>query len=331
MVFSLGGLGWLLVQSSFLDVDQIQIEGARRVLPEQVVEIAAREMGRPLLLVDRGGISDQVEQLPWVLRASTRWSLPGTLVVKVTEREPVAWVEVPETEPSGGSAASGTAEVGSGDEPGAAGTAPAGSESTPAVLGEGAAPAPDPSAEDPDEEDVSDEEDVDGDAQVALVDDTGRVLTWRSQPPEPLLRLAFEGEVPEPGGAIEGAGDGLAIAAAVPDELRSRVHAVTESDDGFEIDLEGAELVRFGPPTDIAAKWAGLLAVVEELGDRSVFLIDVRVPSAPSVREQEELPQPEPEREPEADSDDSDDTAEPPAGADPVETPAEDPGVGTGE
>lgn len=91
-VFSLAGGGWLAVQSSWLDLDHVQVRGARRTSAAAVIRAAGVEEGEPLLLVDRRAAARRVERLPWVGEARVRVVLPGTLRIEVEERRPVAWV-----------------------------------------------------------------------------------------------------------------------------------------------------------------------------------------------------------------------------------------------
>lgn len=235
-LFSLGGAGWLAIQSSFLDVDSVAVRGAHHVDPAEVREVSGVTSGEALLLVDRGAVANRIEELPWVLAADVSFSLPGRLVIEIDERSPVAWValESPEGER----------------------------------------------------------------APVALVDGDARVLELRGTPPERLVELRMDVAVPAPGDRLgEGAG-AVAIAAAVPSSLRGRVVALERVPGGFELEVEGAEVVRFGPAEEIQEKWAALGAVLAELGEREVRLVDVRVPSVPAIREHDE-----PDGEPDGDAD----------------------------
>lgn len=238
-LFTVGGLGWLAIQSSLFDLEDVEVRGTRRAGAAEVRDAAAVEVGEPLLLVDRGAVASRVEGLPWIEDAGVEWSFPGTLVVKVAERTPVGWVAV----------------------------------GTPAASGDPA-------------------------GRVALVDETGRVLDVRNRPPARLPQLDHPHGVPEPGERLEHAESVLAIAASVPDGLRSRVLGVHRASTGFVLDVEGVEIVRFGSLDGLAQKWSALEAVLDGLGERTVYLVDVRVPSVPAVRAQERPPESAPPGEP---------------------------------
>lgn len=229
IAFSTGGLGWLLAQSSFLDVETVAVTPGAHTSAESVREAAAVEIGEPLLFIDGGAVARRIEKLPWVERATVRRSLPATLRITIHERDPVAWIR---------------------------------------------------RAAEPD-------------LGVALVDASGRILDHRTVPPSGLPELAFEARVGRPGahlqsGAPKHATDALLVAATVPEPLAGRVVAIDPTTTGWVLRLDVAEVVRLGTirdVADLAEKWSALLAVVEHLGDRSVYLVDVRAPSVPSVRE----------------------------------------------
>jgi len=84
---------WGLTLTPLLDVDTIRIEGADRTGDEPVLDALDIRHGDALLTVDVDGASRAVSDLPWVATASVRRSWPGTVVVSVVERTPVAAIE----------------------------------------------------------------------------------------------------------------------------------------------------------------------------------------------------------------------------------------------
>lgn len=85
-------LAWAVVHSPFLDVDHVDVIGARHAARSDVQQVARVRSGTPLLLVDLGAVARRVEQLPWVEHASVTRDLPGRLRITVTERVPAAWI-----------------------------------------------------------------------------------------------------------------------------------------------------------------------------------------------------------------------------------------------
>lgn len=85
-LLSIGAL--VALQSEWLDVDEIAVSGAERVLPDDVRSASAIELGSPLVDVDLEAAAAAVERLPWVATAAVERSWDGTVTVAVTEREP---------------------------------------------------------------------------------------------------------------------------------------------------------------------------------------------------------------------------------------------------
>ena len=86
------GLGWVLLVSSWLAVDRVQVVGQVRVTTAEVEQAAAVEAGSPLARVDTGAVERRVARLAPVASVEVTRSWPGTLRVQITERTPVAGV-----------------------------------------------------------------------------------------------------------------------------------------------------------------------------------------------------------------------------------------------
>jgi cell division protein FtsQ len=84
-------VGWLVVHSPLLDVDQVRVTGTQLVAPGDVRRASGIRAGDALLFVDTGAAERRVEQLAWVDEASVERRLSGELVVRVTERRPAVW------------------------------------------------------------------------------------------------------------------------------------------------------------------------------------------------------------------------------------------------
>jgi hypothetical protein len=83
-------------QTSLLDVDRIRIDGVGHTAATDVRRVARISPGDTMVGVDAGGAAARVEALPWVEEATVARRWPGTVEIHVTEREPVATVEVAE-------------------------------------------------------------------------------------------------------------------------------------------------------------------------------------------------------------------------------------------
>ena len=81
---------YALTQSSWLDLDRVEVAGAIGSEIEEVAAATGLELGTPLVDVDVDAARDAVTQLPWVLRAEVSRSWPGTVHVDVVRRVPLA-------------------------------------------------------------------------------------------------------------------------------------------------------------------------------------------------------------------------------------------------
>ena len=85
---------WGVLRSPLFDVDGLAIEGASRTDPTHIARAANLGATTALVDVDLSAVERDVGLLPWVATAKVRRSWPGTIDIVVTERAPVAVVEV---------------------------------------------------------------------------------------------------------------------------------------------------------------------------------------------------------------------------------------------
>jgi cell division septal protein FtsQ len=83
-------------QTSLLDVDRVRIDAVGHTTAADVRRVAGISPGDTMVGVDVGGAAARVEDLPWVEEATVARRWPGTVEIHVTEREPLAIVEVAE-------------------------------------------------------------------------------------------------------------------------------------------------------------------------------------------------------------------------------------------
>jgi cell division protein FtsQ len=88
----LGTFAWVLLGSSMLSVRRVDVTGSTLVSPDQVRAVAAVPLGTPLARVDTAAVGARVKALPSVAGVDVRRSWPSTLVIAVTERQPLAVV-----------------------------------------------------------------------------------------------------------------------------------------------------------------------------------------------------------------------------------------------
>lgn len=212
------GVAYLVVESSLLDVDGVEVVGTVHLAPGAVEAAAAVPSGAALLRVDTGAIADRVEELPWVARAAVRRDLPGTVRIEVTERTPRAFVRAE-------------------------------------------------------------------DGTVVLIGADGTVLGGAPAPPAAVLEVLGLRRTPTAGSLLSPPGAASALD-AFPDELAARIDAILLAEPGaVSLRLRDGGAIRLGRLDDLAAKGAAAAAVLARLPDDVVLeYVDVRVPSAPSVR-----------------------------------------------
>jgi cell division protein FtsQ len=83
-------------RTSLLDVERVTVRGADQDRSDEVRAAAGLVPGEALVDVDTDAAAARVEELPWVASAEVVRSWPSTVRVDVTERVPVALVQVSE-------------------------------------------------------------------------------------------------------------------------------------------------------------------------------------------------------------------------------------------
>jgi cell division protein FtsQ len=85
-----GGVVWLLGFSSLFDVTAVEVGGASAETLPAVRTAAQVAPGTSLLWLDTADLDARVQTIPRVATVDVRRSLPHTVTVTVTEREPIA-------------------------------------------------------------------------------------------------------------------------------------------------------------------------------------------------------------------------------------------------
>jgi len=74
--------------------DAVEISGVHNASPRQVMEVAGADIGKNIFYVPLEERQRQLEQIPWVEKASVMRLLPNRIAVTIQERTPVAFAQI---------------------------------------------------------------------------------------------------------------------------------------------------------------------------------------------------------------------------------------------
>jgi cell division protein FtsQ len=86
--------GTRLLLAAHLRLDKIEVQGCRRMTPQQIIDAASVPPETPILNLDLREISQRVEALAWVRSCMVRRVLPDKLALQVIERNPIALIHL---------------------------------------------------------------------------------------------------------------------------------------------------------------------------------------------------------------------------------------------
>jgi len=89
-VLAAGTGGWAATESSLLDLDRLVIDGAVHTAPDEARVASGLRRGQAVLDIDEATTARAVEALPWVERAIVVRHWPGSVRIRLVEREAVA-------------------------------------------------------------------------------------------------------------------------------------------------------------------------------------------------------------------------------------------------
>ncbi len=203
--------------SSWLDVEAVNVTGTNRANQQQVTTASGIGIGQPLVDVDTSEVEAAVSKVPWVAQADVTRSWRGAVTIEITER--VATLALP-----------------------------AGS-------------------------------------RFALVDGSGQQLEIVPSRPDGFLAVAGVEASGVPGQPVPS--EGL-MAAALIGQLSPQLAPLTTAvviDDGqLQIELSSGGRANFGDERQLADKMVALETILARVDTSCLAVIDMRVPSAPTVR-----------------------------------------------
>lgn len=87
-----GALAWLLF-SPYLSISEVRTAGIAVSSAHMTLAELGVLAGNPMVMVRTGLVEAALEQDPWIAEARVHLNWPDTVIVRVEERVPVAWVE----------------------------------------------------------------------------------------------------------------------------------------------------------------------------------------------------------------------------------------------
>jgi cell division protein FtsQ len=85
-----------LLRSPLLDVDRVEVSGARETPVESVLKITGLStQGHAMIAVDRFALARKIERLPWVESAEVTRKWPNAVRVRIHERTAIGVIAVP--------------------------------------------------------------------------------------------------------------------------------------------------------------------------------------------------------------------------------------------
>lgn len=87
-----GGVTWLMLSPTF-SVESVEVSGVQSSDTGAVLAANRVVLGRPLILIRTEAVEEELLGDPWVKEASVELEWPRRVVVTVSERSPLAWVE----------------------------------------------------------------------------------------------------------------------------------------------------------------------------------------------------------------------------------------------
>lgn len=94
VVVALVGAVTISVFSPLLSLQTITVDGTSRIDKTAIVKSLDDQIGKPLALVDFGAVKKDLSNFPLIESYVTETRPPHTLVIRITEREPIASVKV---------------------------------------------------------------------------------------------------------------------------------------------------------------------------------------------------------------------------------------------
>jgi cell division septal protein FtsQ len=84
----------VLAHTTFLRLDRIEVNTLQRLTRDEVIALAGVKPGDDLLTMKLKRVGEQLQKNPWAEKVKVRRYFPHTLAIDITEREPVAVINM---------------------------------------------------------------------------------------------------------------------------------------------------------------------------------------------------------------------------------------------
>lgn len=81
---------WALYQSKWFLIEEVKVEGIKRLDQQTVMQVAKVELGEPVISANPGAISKRLSAIAQIKSVEVERGWPHSVLIKVTERKPVA-------------------------------------------------------------------------------------------------------------------------------------------------------------------------------------------------------------------------------------------------
>jgi cell division septal protein FtsQ len=95
LVWTLGAEAYqLFAGATFFKLERIEVPRLQKLSRDEIVSLTGAKLGDSLLRLDLQHVAEQLEKNPWVEKLKVRRRFPGTLSIEISERVPVAVVNM---------------------------------------------------------------------------------------------------------------------------------------------------------------------------------------------------------------------------------------------
>ena len=84
----------VILDSGYFDVTEVRVEYATRVDAEEIVDLSDIHYGVSIFSLDLDMIGGKIEENPWIAKAEVLRVFPDEVLIRVSEREPVAIINL---------------------------------------------------------------------------------------------------------------------------------------------------------------------------------------------------------------------------------------------